>query len=300
MRDPKSLSPLGTKEEVQNRLKGHVFKPIKGGYQIKTVYLSDDLVVSIPKRRTPIYWDEEMVQWLESKPAIRPFYVWARRRNSFMMFHLKQGLKYLLALVSRSPAAGPFAMVSTLNGYRLAQKLDGLMDPFVILDRVEIRTDRHSKRVLSPVIIRERSDETLLDELRELVRLGKVEEAKERTEEAMRLDEKIWEKQLCNIDFSFKNDRIRHGKVVLRDGGNVSENYREIIHFIETLHGLHGEVEEKCHPIRKNIKRLALFSKNLSDYFQKRASEIYTIKNFNRCWFKQGETQDTGHERQNG
>lgn len=279
---------LGTEQEVRERLEGYIFKPLKGGHQIKTVYVSDgDLVVCVPKRRDPIFWDEKRVDKIQHHPVLGSLYRWVHKRNSRIMVHVKQGIKYFMAWVSGDPAAKPLSMLTTLNGHRLAQRLDGMMEPFMILDRVEIQTSPYVRRILSPVIVKERSDKTLLDELREMIQSGKMEEAESRIEEALKLDQTIWKQNLCNTDFSLKNYRTRHGKVVLRDAGHVKDNYQEIIHFLETLHGHHGEVEDKCHPIRKNILRLAQWDPLLSEKYRKRAMETYTVDNLKIHWFRE-------------
>lgn len=276
---------LGTESEIRERLERQSFVPTKGGYQIKTVYLGEDLVVCAIKRRDPIFWNDARVRSLSKKPLVGPVYAWARKQNRAFMFHLKQAIKFLVAVVLREPAAGPMAMQRTLYGYRLFENLNGLMDPFMILERVKIKTP-YTRVTISPAIVKERSDKTLLDELRELAEQGKMEEANKRIEETMALDQKIWEKRLCNLDFSFKNYRTRGGKVVLRDAGSGSDHYEDMVHFLETLHGLHGPVEECCNPIQKNTRRLSLLSPSLSEAYRKRALEVYTVENFKVHWLR--------------
>lgn len=280
---------LGTEDEVRDRLKGHLFQPVEGGHQIKTVYLSSDLVVFTLRRRAPLYWNEERAERIQKNPLFRPLYRWAKERNSWWLYYPKQGIKYLIALASRDPAAGSsFAMRTTLKGYQLSRRLGGLVDPFMILDPVEIRTERDPKLVLSPVIVKERCDKTLLEELEELIASGKEDEVRRRLEELLRLEEEILEKQLANLDIGFKNYRLRQGKIVLRDSGHVTDNYQEMMYTIESFHGLHGKVRETCNPLMRNIAHLACFSQKLSEEYRKRAlDEVYTPKNLDRHWFKE-------------
>lgn len=281
------MKALGTEEAVLKRLEGNLFQAVEGGHQMKTVYLSDDLVVAEPIRRAPIYWNEEKVRWIEGRLLLAPFYKWARERNALPMVHLKQWIKLAVACLSGDPDAGSLALQTTLRGYRLAKRLDDLADPSMVLDSVTIQTGKQRRLTLSPAIVRERCDETLLDRLEALIRAGQRGEAWERIEEVLQLDQEIWRRQLCNIDPGLKNYRIRKGKVVLRDMGHLSDRYDEVLFTVASFHGLHGGVRQEQNALQRNIARLAACDRDFSERYRRRAlREVYTVPCLNARWFQ--------------
>jgi len=275
---------INHEQRVRDRIHQQFFVPVKGGHQIKTVYLGEDLVVYIPRRRHPIYWNKNEVLRIEGFFLVGPIYKWFRKQKSSLIFQFKQGAKWLVAYLRKDPKAGPFAMNETFQSYEISRSLEHLIDPFLILDEIELKIDKNKNIRLSPVIIRERCDESLIDLLKELIRCGNDEEAKRRVDDAIRLDEQIWQKHVFNIDFSFKNYRVRRKKMVLRDLGSLSDDYAKILFNLERLHGMHGPIEYSCHPIRKNFARISAFSQALGDYYLERARIAYSIENFRRIW----------------
>jgi hypothetical protein len=275
---------LGAEEEVCRRLKGQTFTPIDGGYQIKRVYLGTDLVLYVPKRREPIFWEDATIDRILTKPFLGSAYRRLRRINSFGVFHIKQGIKLLVAVLNRDPAAGPLALIQTLESYRRAERLDGLVDPFLILKAVQIRTGQRRRKKLCWVIVRERCDRSVLMDVRELMQAGDRTRAKSLVEEMVYLDEQIWCQGLLNRDCSLKNVRVRGDRVVLRDAGQLTAEFAEAAEFLDNIAWPEEPDKRLYCPVRKNLPRLYRIDEELARFYLRVGREVYSVDNLSRCW----------------
>lgn len=276
-------SSLGPEEQVRERLKEQSFSPIDGGYQIRKVYLGSDLVLYVPKRREPIFWEDDAIERILEKPVLGSLYRRLQKMNSAGMYQLKQAVKLMMAVANKDPAAGPLALIRTLESYRRAERLEGVVDPFLILETVRVRTGRRWKR-LCWVIVRERCDRSLLLDVQELTASGNLERAKSLIEQMIYLDEKMWSQGLLNRDCSLKNVRVREQQVVLRDAGQLTGEFAAATEFIEQIAWPEEPDKRLYCPVRKNLLRLYRLDEELARFYLDLGRQVYHPQNLSRCW----------------
>jgi len=283
--DGQSKGILISEEAVRRRIARQRFASIRGGYQIDTIFLSEDLTIYHPRVRDPLYLQAETADRLRQHLILGPLYRWVVRMDSPLMHTVKQMVKvgYQLARGNFS-VLDPVAQERTLKGYRLAERLGDLVDPFLILEDVDLRLKPRGEVTLLTAIVRERSDRFLIDELRELVAGGQLEKAEARIEEALRLYERMWEKGIFNRDLHFfENMRIRDGRVVLRDAGDLTDDFTAAVASLGLLYS--DTLDPREHPIEKSAQQLSTFSPNsLVNFYRVEAGHVFSLENFRRRW----------------
>ncbi len=279
--DVPAETPFGSEAELRRKISGQTFTPIRGGAQIETVYLSRDLALYVPRFTGALYLSDTARSEIDKNPFLKFSYQLANRLGFPLAISLKQKIKSAIQQVREDLVGSDPVGPALLQSYRLAEGLGPLVDPFRVLWDVSIKTKKGKVVDLPLVIVRERSNTFLIDDLK---RLENSEEARQKIEEVFRLEETLWEKGIVNLDILFlRNARTRNGNVVLRDLGNLTQDGAHVLLLLERLHT--GGFSRRFHPIEKGARRISRWvSPELGTYYKRRAYEVYSAENFLRHW----------------
>ncbi|MFC1589980.1 methyltransferase domain-containing protein [Candidatus Omnitrophota bacterium] len=250
------------------------------------VYGNSRLAAKVPRNRAPVHLSggqRDAIRGNRLLAALDDLILMYVNRNVARV--VKQYIKVLLKLLRGE--IGIFFRESPpiTGGYKLAlERLDpGHYIPFGIVEDLEVKRRylfgiKAKKRFKGEIVVQERVDRFLINELKALVRDGDDLWALARIDDALSLYIEQWRKGLFDDDMKiFDNTAMKDQRVCFCDVGNLTDTVEDVAGTMDIIRYV---VSRSKILLRKELPPKVL------DYFERRVAELFTVENFNENWRK--------------